>query len=278
MSYFITDVKMLYKNRILRWMLLFLIVIMVLDPVSIYIMSMQYTSFAENIGANSFQFWLLMNSSNWGNTVFYAMLWAFPVLSTGLVFYNERCSSMFELLIIRGSRLKYYLSKALAVFVVTLTNFFVVLSINVMVTYTIFSHDAPMTKQYAYILPKEGMFSYPFYQNSPLSMVMLYTFLNAFTIALFALFVFAVHVIIKLKNRYVALLFPFLFLYLMNYAASLLLRGHQNYNLSIIIQPRAASALVAIIQSKDVVAIFLLISLIDLILLVFGYLRNREVL
>lgn len=278
MSYFITDIKKLYKSKIVKFMLIMLFFIMVADPISVYVINARYADFFEQIGANPFQFWLLMNSSSWGNTVFHTLFWVFPVISTGLCFYNERQTSTHILLLIRNSRLKYYLSKAVAVFVATFVNFFALLLINILVTYLIFHVDAPMTEQYKYLIPKEGMFSYSFYQSNPLYMVMLYTFLNALAIALLTLFVLAIHEIVIPKKRYVALLFPFIFLYLINYGVSLLLSSNLNYNFSVIIQPRAASAVINIISNSDVLLVFSLVLVVDLILLVVGYIRNREML
>ena len=278
MSYFITDIKKLYKSNIVKVMLIILFFIMVVDPVSVYVINARYANFFEQIGSNPFQFWLLMNSSSWGNTMFYTLFWMFPVISTGLCFYNERHTSTHVFLLIRNSRTKYYLSKAAAVFIVTFINFFVLLLINILVTYLIFHVDAPMTEQYKYLIPKEGMFSYSFYQSNPLYMVILYTFLNALAIALLTLFVLAIHEIAIPKKRYVALLVPFILLYLINYVVGLLLSSNLNYNFSVIIQPRAASAVINIINNKDVLLVFSLVLVVDLILLMVGYIRNREVL
>ncbi|MDE7424627.1 MAG: hypothetical protein K2N51_13225 [Lachnospiraceae bacterium] len=278
MSYFITDVKKIYKNKLVKWMLVFLLVVMIADPISVYVINARYENFFEEIGANPFQFWLLMNSSSWGNTVVYTLLFVLPVISTGLVFYNERQSSVYKWLIIRNSKAKYYISKIAATFLVTWINFFILFSINIIVTYFAFSADAPKTEQYMYLIPKKEMFSYPFYQSNPLSMVMLYVFLNALAIALLSLFALAVHEIINLKNRYVAILFPFIALYLINYGTTFLLIDHLNYKLSVIIQPRAASALTNNIQSMDVIIVFLVVALVDLVLLGVGYIRNGETL
>lgn len=278
MSYFITDVKKLYKSQLIKYLLVFLAVIMILDPISHYVTHIGKKSFVEYTGTNPFQYWLLMHSSYWGGTVYYALIYVFPVISTGLVLYYERHSSFFELSVVRGSRIKYYLSKAGAVFVVTFLNFFVALTINVVVTYLIYPADNPLTQQYTYIIPTEGTFCYSFYQKNPLYMVMLYTFLNALVIALYALFSLALHAIIRFKNRYAAALVPFLTLYLINYAVNLLLKDHLNQQLSIIIQPQAASALVQIIRGRDVLMAFLMVLLLDVVLLVIGYMRNRETL
>lgn len=278
MTYFITDIKKLYNSKIVKYMLIILFFIMIVDPISVYVIHARNAIFFETIGANPFQFWLLMNSSNWGYSVYQTLFWVFPAISTGLCYYNERQSSMYEFLIIRNSRVKYYLSKAVAAFSVTLLNFFVLLSLNILVTYSIFRKDAPMTVQYRYLIPYEGMFSYVFYKMNPLYMVILYTFLNALAIALLTLFALAVHEILILENRYVALLFPFILLYLINYVVSLLLSSNLNYNFRVIIQPRAASAITNTISGKDVLLVFTLMLVVDLILLAVGYIRNREVL
>lgn len=278
MSYFITDVKKLYKSQMVKWLLIFLAAIMTLDPISHYVTHIGIKTFVEYTGTDPFQYWLLMHSSHWGGTVYYALIYVFPVISTGLILYYERCSSVFEFSVIRGSRIKYYLSKTGAVFVMTFLNFFAALTVNVIITYLIYPADNPLTQQYTYIIPKEGMFSYPFYQRNPLCMVILYTFLNALVIALYALFSLALHAIIRFRNRYAAALVPFLALYLINYSVGLLLKGHLNQQLSILIQPQAASALVQIIRGRDVLMAFLTVLLLDAILLVIGYVRNKETL
>lgn len=276
MSYFITDIKKIYGSRTVKWMLIFLLIIMIADPISIYPINARYKDFFETIGANPFQFWLLMNSSGWGHTVFHTVFWMLPVLSTGLIYYDERKSSLCELLLVRGSRLKYYFSKIAATFGVTFINFFLLLSINILVTYLIFSADAPKTEQYMYLIPKTGMFSYAYYQKNPLSMVFLYTFLNALTIALLSLLALSIHIIAALKNRYAAILVPFISLYLLNYVTSLMLRNNLNYNLKVIIQPRAACSILDIIHGRDVIMVFALVALADFVLLGIGYIRSRE--
>ena len=48
-------------------------------------------------------------------------------------------------------------------------------------------------------------------------MEILYAFINAFAIALLSLFALAFHAMITLKNKYIAILTPFIVLYLINY-------------------------------------------------------------
>jgi hypothetical protein len=249
---------------------------MVLDPISIYFNEWRYEGFFNEVGRNPFQFWLLMNSVGWGHTVYQTIFLAFSVVSTGLVYYDEKNSAVYDMLITRKNKGRYYLSKASSTFLVTFANFIVLLSINVLVTYLIFPIDAPHTEYYDYLIPKEGMFSYVVYQQNPLSMVLLYVVMNAFVIALNALIVLGIHEIVPLKNRYLALLVPFIVLFLIKYLVGILQAGCPNMNLNVIIQPQAASALVTMIKSKDVWQAFEILILFTLLLQGIGYIKNRE--
>jgi hypothetical protein len=100
--------------------------------------------------------------------------------------------------------------------------------------------------------------------------------MNAFVIALNALIVLGIHEIVPLKNRYLALLVPFIVLFLIKYLVGILQAGCPNMNLNVIIQPQAASALVTMIKSKDVWQAFEILILFTLLLQGIGYIKNRE--
>lgn len=277
MSYFLTDIKKIYKSKITKVMLALLFIIMIADPISVYFKYGRNEKFVETIGKNGFQFWLLMNSRSWGFNVYHSLLMIFPVLSTALILYSEQRSSMYEFLITRDSKIKYYLSKIFSVFFATFINFFILFSINVFVTSIFFPFDAVCTGIIKNYIPKVGMFSYPFYEHNPLSMVFLFVFLNAFTIALLALFALAFHMIVKLKNKYMAILTPFIVLYLTTYLMGIILEQKLwNYDFMLIIQPMVGAMSKNIISSVDVLIVFGLIIVIDTVLLIGGYIRNRE--
>mgnify|MGYP004444980339 FL=1 len=80
--YFISDIKKMLSSRIVQITFIFLLVTMLADPISVLIHARRYTGFFENIGANPFQFWLLMNSASWGNKVYNILFWVIPVLAT----------------------------------------------------------------------------------------------------------------------------------------------------------------------------------------------------
>lgn len=120
------------------------------------------------------------------------------------------------------------------------------------------------------------MFSYAFYEKGPLCMIFLYVFLNALAIALYSLAVLAIHMIIPLKNRYLALLIPFILLYLFSHFLGVAQAYSPNMVLNVIIQPMAACALRTIMKPEDVWLVFGIYSSAILILLGIGYLKNGD--
>lgn len=279
MSYFITDIKKLYKNKLTITMLVALALVMVADPISVYLQYGRDEHFINSIGQNGFQFWLLMNSRSWGFTVYHSLLMAFPVLSTGLVFFEERSSSMYEWLITRDGKKKYYLAKILSVFIITFVNFFILFSINVLVTSFIFPFDAIQTEAFANYVPQVGMFSYPFYEQGLLSMVFLFVFLNSLTLALLALLALSCHMMVLFKSRYMAILFPFIGLYAITYLISILLSSeYWNYNFKVIIQPMVGALSKTIITTTNVMGVYGALTVLVILLLVASYVKNGETL
>ena len=74
MSYFISDIKKIYKNRMVQLTLLVMVVVAVADPLFVRFVYGKQPEFFEQIGSNPFQFWLLMNSSGWGHTVYLSLI------------------------------------------------------------------------------------------------------------------------------------------------------------------------------------------------------------
>lgn len=278
MSYFISDVKKLYKSRMVQLALLLLGIVAVADPLFVRFVYGKQPGFFEQVGANPFQFWLLMNSSGWGHTVYRTLLFVFPVLSTGLIFFYERQSSIYELLVSRKSRIQYLSSKAIAVFVTAFLNFALILGLNLVVTNLCFSAAAPLTEQYNYLIPKTGSFAEVFYQISPLAMEMAYVLLNALALALLAVLALGIQMAFRFPNHYIAFLVPFVVLYAVNYAEGLLLANQMQYNLSVIIQPRAASSLSVCITTADLLLVFGSLFAVVAAVLLIGFKRNRDVL
>ena len=216
--YFISDIKKMLSSRIVQITFIFLLVTMLADPISVLIHARRYTGFFENIGANPFQFWLLMNSASWGNKVYNILFWVIPVLATGMIYYNEQSSSMSKFLVVRKSKPRYMLSKVISVFSFTFVFCMFLLSLNLLLTFLIFDVRAPFTEQYQRLVPNAGTFGYTLYQISPLLMAVVYSFFNSLALALFAVFALAIQMIVKFNNQYVAIVIPVILLYAITFA------------------------------------------------------------
>lgn len=278
MKYFYTDILKILKSKIVFSSTVLLLSVMIMDPISVLLINSQDRDFFNSIGSNAFQFWLLINSSSWGNSIYNSIMFIVPVLYSGLVFYNEQKSSYMTFLIIRDSKVKYFTAKACAVFVTTFGIFMFLFAINIVVTYSLFPSNAPKTEQYMYIEPMKNMFSYDVYMRNPLLFVILYMFLNALVIALYSVMITGIHSIMKTRNNYYALLIPYLILYMINFSKSIVFRKHLNWNLRVIIQPRAASSLTETISLGNVIATVIAEIIIDILLIFIGYYRNKDVL
>ena len=82
----------------------------------------------------------------------------------------------------------------------------------------------------------------------------------------------------RFPNHYIAFLAPFVVLYAVNYAEGLLLANQMQYNLSVIIQPRAASSLSVCITTADLLLVFGSLFAVVAAVLLIGFKRNRDVL
>lgn len=275
--YFISDIKKMLSSRIVQITFIFLLVTMLADPISVLIHARRYTGFFENIGANPFQFWLLMNSASWGNKVYNILFWVIPVLATGMIYYNEQSSSMSKFLVVRKSKLRYMLSKVISVFSFTFVFCMFLLSLNLLLTFLIFDVRAPFTEQYQRLVPNAGTFGYTLYQISPLLMAVVYSFFNSLALALFAVFALAIQMIVKFKNQYIAIVIPVILLYAITFAfdsVPLLLP----YDIRIIIQPRSANAITEIVTKKDFEITFCAWIVADSFLTLIGLARNKDIL
>ena len=254
--YFVHDIKKLCRSRIEIVMLSALLLVCVIDPISVYWQAAKYPGFFEQIGKNPFQYWLLMNSAGWGNQVYNTLFWVFPVLSTGLVYYYERNSSMSKSLIVRDSRRGYFSANLTSCFLFTFLSFSAVLLINIAVTYIAFPSDAPLTGQYQYLVPTEGGFAAAIYGSSPLLMAVIYSLLNSLTIAVFSVISLSLHMLVGFKNKYIAIVGPIVLYYAINFLMDSV-PGLHTHNIRLIIQPRAASGMSDIITFVDLAATLL---------------------
>lgn len=273
--YFVSDFKKICKSRIVIALYFGMMTVCLLSPFFAYIQERQYPGFFENVGRNPFQFWLLMDSTNCGFFVYHSLYWIFPVLVTGFVPLNELVSSMREFLVIRKGKGAYYCSKIASTAVFSFIFFFSLLFLNLLVTYIIYPLDAPIIQEY--IIPRETTFAYKLYIIDPLLMAFFYTVVNAVSIVIFALFVLGIWMAFRFRNKYLAIAMPVILMYGVSYIFDCIPALLQ-YNMHIILQPLANNGIITPITAWSYLTTFSMWLCVDVLLLVIGWFRNRNIL
>lgn len=183
MSYLFTDIKKLYRNKLVILALAILLIVAVIDPIT---MRQEYAQFG-----NPFMWWLFMNRGA-GSTVFNALRWLFPVLLTGLVFFDERKTAIYGILITKKKRSTYFVSKVASLFIVTFVSMLCLFLLNLLLVYI----ACPSTMAIAeYLIPKAETFAAYFFSKSPLYMALFYNVLYALAMALLAVLYLGIHMI-----------------------------------------------------------------------------------
>jgi hypothetical protein len=262
MAYLFTDIKKLYRNKLVILALTILLLVSVIDPIA---MRQEYAQFG-----NPFMWWLFMNRGI-GSTIFNALRWLFPVLLTGLVCCNERKSAIYGILITKKKRSTYFASKIASVFVVSFFSLLCLFLLNLLLVWIACPSTMAIEE---YLIPKEGTFAAYFFAKSPLCMALFYNLLHAFAMALLAVFAFGIQMILK-PNRYLALILPPLLLYALNYVTQIAIGAE--YSLTYLLQPVAASAGSVIANSSNLILVFSVLILMDVVCCFVGIERNREV-
>lgn len=276
MSRLYFDLKRILTNKITLAILLLLLAIMISDPFLIYLHAYKYPGFFENIGSNPFQFWLLINSAGVGNKIYNVVFWILPIFFSTIIFCFEQRSSIEMLSMIRESKTKYYIYKITASFLSTFLLFTVLFLINLFITYCIFPNRDLFSEQYHFYIPNEGTFGYLLYSIDPFVMAMVYGLINSLALAIISVFYFTINMLIKFKNQYVAIVAPIISLYSTSFIFDSFTSLYR-YNLRLIIQPNSANALTQIIGLEDVIFTLLGWIILDLILIIIGIIRNRDV-
>lgn len=254
MNYLKVDIKRLLTNKLILALIVILFAAAIFDPISVSKHFSKHPESAETVGQNPFQFWILMNSVSWGNNLFNNMFWIMAVILTGLIFHEDKNTSMYMYQIIRKGKLQYLISKFISTGLFSFLLILVVLEINILMTYSIFSDKSNMTDYYARLIPHEGSFVFEAFKSDPMNMVQIYLFLNAFVISLFVVFSLCISVLVNFSNRYITLLFPVIILY----GITFIFDSYPilfDYNIRMILQPRAVSAITNIISWGDVIVV-----------------------
>lgn len=275
MRYILLDMKKMFKSRMVRVLLLVVAVVVIVNPISIKIMNQSYFAQVEE---NGYQYWLLMNRAGWGMTFFWSFLDLFPVMFTGMVFYEERRGSFYEMSVIRGDRRRYLWSKAVSVFLVAFGSIFGLLLVNLLVTNLLYSPTAPITDEYAMVMPSEQMFVYNLFQISPVLTEVAYSFLNALLIALLAVMVVGFHMIVHIPNKMYMILLTYGGVRGVNFLTGHVMRSYNEWNPYMIIQPAVSYAMSCRITWGHVAVSYGIMMAFAIVLVAIGVERNREAL
>lgn len=275
MSYLKVDINRLIRDKKVIVVALVMFAIAILDPISVTRHFDKYPGSAETIGQNPFQFWMLMNSVSWGNNLYHQIFWIVSVLLMGLIYHQDKNTSMYTYQIIRKNKNQYLLSKFISTGLLSFTLIFVALEINILMTYTLFPDTTTMTEYYSYLVPQEGSFVYDAFKSNPMKMVQIYTIINALAVSIFVVFSLCISMLFNFKNRYVALLVPVIILYGITFifdSFPVLF----SYNIRMILQPMAVSAMTNIIAWENVVVVFGGWMLLNIILISVILYRSRD--
>lgn len=194
------DIKKLYKNKLVLTALVLLFISAVIDPLTMY-------RTYERQG-NPFMWWMFLTRGS-GGTLLFTFFWILPALMTGAVYVDERDTAVCGILLTKQTRFRYILSKTLSVFAVAFFSSLVLFLLNLGLVYLVCPTNMEILD---YLIPKAGTLAASLYAKSPLTMAVAYDVMNALALALLAVLYQQIHMILRLKNKYVALLAPILLL------------------------------------------------------------------
>ncbi|CAM3124195.1 hypothetical protein PASE110613_17620 [Paenibacillus sediminis] len=274
-SYLKIDIKRLITDKKVLFAVLILLIIAVIDPITVTRHFTKYAGSAETIGQNPFQFWMLMNSVSWGNNLYSTVFWILAVLFTGLIYYEDKNTSLYMYQITRGGKGRYFVSKFISTGMLSFLTVLVTLEINVVMTYKLFPDTINKTEYYDRLVPHAGSFVYNAFLSNPMNMVQIYTLINALAISIFVVFSLCISMLLNFKNRYVILVTPVIILYAINY----IFDSYPTlftYDIRIILQPVAVGALTSIITWENVIIVIGGWILVDLILIGAVFYKMRD--
>lgn len=274
MRYLISDIKKIYHSRMVQISLLVLITVSIGSPI--------YTSFSLDPDMRSRMghpfFWWILMSTGIAFNVLHTAMFAWPVLSTGLVFAKERLSSIETMLVTRGNRWNYLASKALSVFLATFFNFTVIFLLNILFTNLLFQTELPPSafQQGQFYIPAEESFAWGLYQISPIVEEVGFSFLTAFYLAVLSVLTVSIQMVAPCRNLYLAFLIPLLLFNGVDFALQRFLPPW--YVPKIFLQPLAACALSNAPNAQMLLIGFTTLIIVSIVIFLVGCFRSRETL
>lgn len=185
-----------------------------------------------------------------GSTIFNTLYWLFPVLLTGLVFFDESKTAIYGIIITKKKRCVYLCSKALSVFFVSFVSTLFLFLFNLFLVYVTCPSSMELSET---MIPHTGTFSALLFQKSPLYEAVTYVILHAFSLSLLTVLYLAIQMIVKAKNKYMAFILPPIIMYVLDYLTQ---TAAQTYSVTMALQPMVARATSFVITIEDIAIIF----------------------
>ena len=162
MQYFFSDLKKMYKNRLVLIATLLIFGISIADPI-LQRRSYEYLP-------NPYNWWLFMNNGR-GCIVYNTLFWFIPSLFTGLLAFSERTTSIYGILLTKENRSTYYRNKTFIAFFVPVVTCLPFFSLNLGLVYMTCPTVDPIED---YLVPRMGSFAYSLFMDNPAKMAMTY--------------------------------------------------------------------------------------------------------
>lgn len=260
----VTDIKKLCRNKMVLIALAILFFCAIYDPIFMTRTTYKYYQ-------NPFVWWMFMKTG--GSTVYNTLFWIFPILLTGLIYFDERNNALYGVLITKVNRITYFSSKVISVFCVAFICTTCLFLLNLALVYGFCPEKAMLDE---YLIPQDGSFAFLLFQKSPFLMAFAYNMLHSLTIALLATFYLIIHMVFLFKNKYIAVLVPVLLMSVIDFAVQT--TGHMEYSLTILIQPMASMASTEILGIEQLIHVYACLVIFILVGFIVGIRRNRDVL
>lgn len=267
------DTKKYFTNSSIHFLFLFFLVTCTLSPIHQWILIRNDDFMCKN----GYLYWLVANSSFWGGQLYNALFFILPVLSTGLLYFNESSTSIQKYSIVRNSKKTYILSKIIIVFLGSFFLFLIPLLLNLIITDIVFPFEAPINDQYLGRLPNEGSFARTLFNISPLTQAVGFCTINAFVLSIFSVFTTTLHMICNFKNKFSAIIIPTLVLYTITFISDHFACFSQN-NIRIMIQPAAHWAMYSVFSSWNLITTLSIWIIICIALVICSIKKNEDLL
>lgn len=271
MAYFKYDLTQLFSRNTTRYLYVFLFSLIILDTIFTYFSQVKLFQNTAEMSADWYVF--LENGASIFRTFYFLTLPILAILPFGSQHYYEKNSKYRELLIIRGSRSTYYLSKCITNFIIGFLTIFITLILNYIIVYIIYPNNFIIGG--LFLEPDKGAFLEKIFFENTMLYHFIYIVINALVGGIFSLLAFSLSMVFSYKNKFLVIAVPFI---LFTIQSVILFFFNVHYDIMHIIQPLTRYGLIEPITNTNVITTFSLWFIFIIIILIFGYKKEGDLL